>query len=271
MSFKRGFLKESKQSISDQKSTSSNRATNSSLKDLDPSLGTSSLQCTTRVDQTKKISDMYQVPTSYSSIPQVGQDAPIQLFRGVCENPRLESPLTEKRLIISGGPHVLLNLDLGPNAGHPYKIPMWIYPESLPLLNDIIGRGAQWGKIKPLPDLRGEDGSGKGFRWEVKETEDKGMGLFSLQKLSVGDVVVRERPLLILPNVRILSLPNAIYPTLLHRLFRNFLGWIVLDFIKLSTIVRVTNSKRHILSSPTSKLGTKDSVTSMALHKPLRC
>lgn len=216
MSFKRGFLKKANQPGSDQKSTSNDDTTFSSLKDLDPSLPAVSPVNRTETIQKpavttpKKISDqLYQLPTSYSTVPQAGQDAPIQLFRGTYDNPTRQSPgllHVDEYLIKGGGPHVLLNLDLGPNAKQTDKIPMWTYPDSLPMVNAIVGKakpGAQWGTIKPLPDLGGENGSGKGVRWVVKEVENKGMGLVSLQKLNAGDVVVCERPILVAPTVRI--------------------------------------------------------------------
>jgi hypothetical protein len=164
---------------------------------------------------------IYEMPRNFSTILAKGPDAPLQRFRGPMDDPVKEylkdSPDIKLDLfqVRRLGHHVLLNLDLGPNAKNGEsgreKIPTWIYADQIDLLNNLIGPappcgveeadrvGKMWGCIEPGPDLGGPRRDGEGVLWEMKEIPGKGKGLFSLRDFTVGDLIISERPIQIMP------------------------------------------------------------------------
>jgi hypothetical protein len=135
------------------------------------------------------------------------------------------------------GPHVLLNLDLGSNAVNGEsgreKIPMWIVADQIGMLNDLVGpappggveaadkAGIKWGNVLPGPDLGGPRRDGEGVIWEMKSTEGKGAGLFAMRDIEIGELVISERPIQIMPTVSTSSssaqalhvdIPSVVFP-----------------------------------------------------------
>ena len=114
------------------------------------------------------------------------------------------------------GHHILLNLDLGPNAKNGEsgreKIPTWINADQIEFLNNLVGPpppcgveeadriGKMWGNIEAGPNLGGPRRDGEGVLWEMKEIPGKGRGLFALRDFGVGDLIISERPIQIMPK-----------------------------------------------------------------------
>lgn len=169
---------------------------------------------------------LYYIPDFYSTEVSKGPDASPQKFAGTYENPRVEyrrqNPYDSLNSFhpstIQGmGPHILLNLDLGSNAMNGEdgreKIPMWITVDQIDMLNDLVGppppegikaadkTGKKWGRIMPGPDLGGPRRDGEGVIWEIRKIEGKGDGVFALRDLEIGELVINERPIQILPTV----------------------------------------------------------------------
>jgi hypothetical protein len=173
-------------------------------------------------DASIKAQKLYETPRNFSTILARGPDAPPQKFRGLVDDPLNEyfkNPLNIKQELfdLRGlGHHILLNLDLGPNAKNGEtgreKIPTWINADQIELLNNLVGPpppcgveeadriGKMWGNIEAGPNLGGPRRDGEGVLWEVKEVPGKGRGLFALRDFAVGDLIISERPIQIIPN-----------------------------------------------------------------------
>ena len=193
---------------------------------------------------------LYRLPDFYSTQLITGPDAAPQKFAGVFEDPGLghwrQNPnpsLTrfQPSTIMSMGPHVLLNLDLGSNAMNGEsgreKIPTWITTDQIEMLNELVGpappegveaadkAGKKWGKVLPSPDLGGPRRDGEGVLWEMKRVEGKGFGLFALRDIGIGELLLSERPIQIMPTVCTLhshigcsfNLPSIVLPFRLER------------------------------------------------------
>jgi hypothetical protein len=173
-----------------------------------------------------KVSPLYSLPDFYSTQLITGPDAAPQKFAGAFEdpatgywrqNPNDSITRFQPSTIMSMGPHVLLNLDLGSNASNGEsrreKIPMWINTDQIDMLNDLVGpappegveaadtAGKKWGKVLPGPDLGGPRRDGEGVLWEMKSVEGKGSGLFAMRDIEIGELVISERPIQIMPTV----------------------------------------------------------------------
>lgn len=134
--------------------------------------------------------NIYDIPTTISTTHIAGQDAPIQTFGLPTSDP---ADVLKEALI-------LLNLDLGPNSGQKDKIPMWIYPKSVEMLNQMVGTpedSKAWGEIQAIPNLGGLNGTGEGVLWGINNVEHKGMGVFALETMELGDLIISERSILI--------------------------------------------------------------------------
>jgi hypothetical protein len=179
---------------------------------------------------------LYEMPRNFSTILAKGPNAPPQSFRGRMDDPMkeyLKDPQyanLEPFMVRGPGHHVLLNLDLGPNAKNGEsgreKIPTWIYADHIEFLNNLVGPppscgveeaeriGKMWGNIGAGPDLGGPRRDGEGVLWEVKEVPGKGKGLFALRDFVDGDLIISERPIQIMPKTSlkltsIFHVPNS--------------------------------------------------------------
>jgi hypothetical protein len=169
---------------------------------------------------------LYCLPDYYSTQLITGPDAGPQKFAGAFEDPGIgywrQNPSDSRTrfqpsTIMSMGPHVLLNLDLGSNAQNGEsgreKIPMWITTDQIDILNDLVGpappegveaadkAGKKWGNVLPGPDLGGPRRDGEGVLWELRNVQGKGFGLFALRDIGIGELVLSERPIQIMPTV----------------------------------------------------------------------
>jgi len=215
MSFKRGFLNRpdalGKDHSKGKGATNNDAASATKVKELP----------VTPKGLSIKSQKLYEMPRNFSAILAKGPDAPLQSFRG-----RLDDPIKEYNenppdiklepfQIRGAGHHVLLNLDLGPKAKNGEngreKIPTWITIDHLEFLNNLVGPsppcgveeadriGKMWGNIEAGPDLGGPRRDGEGILWEMKEIPGKGRGLFALRDFAVGDLIISERPIQIMP------------------------------------------------------------------------
>jgi hypothetical protein len=173
-------------------------------------------------DPSIKSEKLYEMPRNFSTTLAKGPNAPPQSFRGLVNDPFeecLKNPQYANldRFHVRGlGHHVLLNLDLGPNAKNGEsgreKIPTWINADQIEFLNNLVGPppscgveeadriGIMWGNIEAGPDLGGPRRDGEGVLWEMKDIPGKGRGLFALRDFVDSDLIISERPIQITPK-----------------------------------------------------------------------